>query len=467
MTITTKGHELSTAVEQAAQLFFDVHSDLEVESVVENGLASARVSKDGLTGMGSWPVPETPDKKALSNSVKKAVLLACKEISDMPTPWGISTGIRPAKLARLLLEEGKTPAEAAAELENEYWIEPDRARLCIDVAQKEQKIIGMAGEKAVSLYVGIPFCPTRCAYCSFISQALTHNNKFLLPYVDACEREIRRCGEISAELGLKPVSAYFGGGTPTAIPAELLERLIKTLKSSFDMSELRELTVEAGRPDTLTPEMMSMLRKNGIRRISINPQSMHQSTLDAIGRRHSPEDVERAFALARREGMEIINADLILGLPGEDVNMLSETLDRITALGPDTVTVHTMYLKRAARLRDDFEKLRFARNVNEMMELCRRRMSEYGAEPYYMYKQKNTLGNLENVGFAKPGSECLYNVYIMEEVHSILAMGGGASTKLVRGDRIERIFNPKEAGDYVNRIEEILNKKQFIKEFLG
>ncbi len=467
MTITTKGHELSTAVEQVVQLFFDVHSDVAAESAVEDGRAVTSVTNDGAAGRGSWPMPEGADKKALSNSIKKATLLACKEISDMPTPWGISTGIRPAKLARLLLDGGMTAAETVRKLRDEYWIEPERARLCLEVAEKEKGIIAMAGEKAVSLYVGIPFCPTRCAYCSFISQALTHNNKFLLPYVDACEREIRRTGELAAELGLKPVTAYFGGGTPTAIPAELLERLIKTLKASFDMSDLRELTVEAGRPDTLTPEMMTMLRENGVRRISINPQTMHQSTLDAIGRRHSPEDVERAFALARREGMEIINADLILGLPGEDVNMLAETLNRITALGPEAITVHTMYLKRAARLRDDFEKLRFARNVNEMMELCRRRMEAYGAEPYYMYKQKNTLGNLENVGFAKPGSECLYNVYIMEEVHSILAMGGGASTKLVRGDRIERVFNPKEAGDYVNRIDEILEKKQFIKEFLG
>lgn len=466
MKITVKGHELATAVEQVAQLFFDVHSDFAVESDVEGGVAKARVTRDGLVGLGSWPVPENPDKKALSNSIKKSVLLACRQLSDMPTPWGISTGIRPAKLARLLLEEGKTPAEAVAELEEEYWIEPDRAKLCLDVAQSEQKIIDLAGEKAVSLYVGIPFCPTRCAYCSFISQALTHNNKFLLPYVEACEREIRHTGEIAEGLGLRPVTAYFGGGTPTAIPPELLERLIKALKASFDLSELREFTVEAGRPDTLTPEMMSMLRENGIRRISINPQTMHQTTLDAIGRRHSPEDVERAFALARREGMDLINADLILGLPGEDEKMLDETLSRITALAPEAITVHTMYLKRAARLRDDFEKLRFAKNVNKMMDLCRRRMADYGAEPYYMYKQKNTLGNLENVGFAKPGAQCLYNVYIMEEVHSILAMGGGASTKLVRGDRIERIFNPKEAGDYVRRIDEILAKKEFIRDFL-
>ena len=465
--IITKGHELSTAVEQVVQLFFDVHSDLTVESRIEGGTVITRIENDGQVGEECFPVPEGADKKQLSNSVKKSALLACRKISDMPTPWGISTGIRPAKIARMLIDEGKTDPQVLRLMEEEYWIEPARTRLCLDVAKKERAILDMSEESSVSLYVGIPFCPTRCAYCSFISQSLTHNNKFMLPYVDACEREIRRCGEIAGKLGLRPISAYFGGGTPTAIPAEQLRRLIETLKSSFDMSNLREFTVEAGRPDTLTPEMMEMLQDCGIHRISINPQTMHQCTLDAIGRRHSPEDVERAFALAREYGMEIINADLILGLPGETPAMLEETLDRITALNPEAITVHTMYMKRAARLKSDFEKLRFARNVNEMMELCRSRMAAYGAEPYYMYKQKNTLGNLENIGFAKPGSECLYNVYIMEEVHSIIAMGGGASTKLVRGDRIERIFNPKEAGDYVSRIDEILEKKQYIEEFLG
>ena len=465
--IITKGHELSTAVEQVVQLFFDLHSDFTAQSSVEDGKIITRIENNGQVGEGSYPAPEGADKKQLSDCIKKSALLACQKISDMPTPWGISTGIRPAKTARMLIDEGKAEAEVLRFMENEYWIESPRAKLCLDVAKKERAILDLANEKSVSLYVGIPFCPTRCAYCSFISQALTHNNKFMMPYVEACEKEIRRCGEIADKLGLKPISAYFGGGTPTAIPPEQLQRLIEMLKSSFDMSDLRELTVEAGRPDTLTPEMMEMLQSCGVRRISINPQTMHQCTLDAIGRRHSPEDVERAFALAREYGVEIINADLILGLPGETPAMLEETLDRITALNPEAITVHTMYMKRAARLKNDFEKLRFARNVNEMMELCRSRMAVYGAEPYYMYKQKNTLGNLENIGFAKPGSECLYNIYIMEEVHSIIAMGGGASTKLVRGDRIERIFNPKEAGDYVNRIDEILEKKQYIAEFLG
>ncbi len=458
--IITHGHDLSTAVEQVVQLFFDLHSDFTAESTYQGPLATARVSCGGLTGEAEYPVPESPDKKQLSDCIKKSVLLACRKISPMPTPWGISTGIRPAKTARQLMDEGLSDSEILKFMNEEYWIEPSRARLCLDVAKKEQGILSLSGPDNISLYVGIPFCPTRCAYCSFISQALDHNNRFMLPYVDACEREIYAVGRVAERLGKRPITVYFGGGTPTAIPPEQLSRLIRAVKSSFDMSSLREFTVEAGRPDTLTPEMLKMLVREGIDRISINPQTMHRSTLDAIGRRHTPEDVERAFALAREYGVKIINADIILGLPGEDCAMVEATLDRLLALEPEAVTVHTMYLKRAARLRTDFEKYRFAQNVNQMMELCRRRMREYGAYPYYMYKQKNTLGNLENVGFAKKGMECFYNVYIMEEIHSIFAMGGGASTKLISGDRIERIFNPKEAADYTARIDEVISKKE-------
>lgn len=464
--ITTVGHDHSVAVEQIIQLFFDLHSDFSAISRLENGIIHTAVIHGGKSAEADYPAPGNADKKQLSDCIKKSALLACKKISDMPTPWGISTGIRPAKTARIMLDEGASDEAILSQMEDELWIEPPRAKLSLAVAKRERELLKGLSDKAVSLYVGVPFCPTRCAYCSFISQAMNHNNKFMIPYVEACEREIRRTGEIAAEKGRVPVSVYFGGGTPTALPPELLERLIKAVKSSFDMSAVKEFTVEAGRPDTFTPEMTDMLVKNEVSRISINPQSMHQCTLDAIGRRHSPEDVVRAFELARRSGITDINADLIVGLPGENTKMVGETLDRILALKPEAVTVHTMYLKRAARLRSDFEKLRFASDANEMMALCRDRLADYGALPYYMYKQKNTLGNLENVGFAMPGNECLYNIYIMEEIHTILAMGAGGSTKTVRGSRIERVFNPKEAGDYVNRIEEILEKKNLVAEQL-
>lgn len=465
--ITLQGHDLYGAVEQIIQLFFDLHSDFFAESRLENGFAYALVSYGGKTGEGRVAAEEKSDKRALSDAIKKSVFTACRQISSMPAPWGISTGIRPAKIPRQMLEDGKSDDEILAFMENEYWVSPERSRLSLQVAKNELPILKRQNERSVSLYVGIPFCPSRCAYCSFISQALTHNNKFMLPYVDACLREIERTAQIVREKGLNLACVYFGGGTPTALPPAQLRRLIKAVKESFDLSGVMEFTVEAGRPDTITPEMMQMLADCGVGRISINPQTMHQKTLDAIGRRHTPEDVERAFETARKFGIKSINADLILGLPEETPDMLCETLRRITALAPEAITVHTLYLKRAARLKTDFEKLRFAQNVNEMMQICMEKMQAYGAKPYYMYKQKNTLGNMENIGFAKIGCECLYNVYIMEEVHSVFAVGGGASTKIVKGSRIERIFNPKEAGDYVARIDEVLAKKDRISEILN
>lgn len=464
--ITTVGHDRRVEVEQIVQLFFDLRSDFDALSALEGGVLRAAVSKDGKTGEGSWPVKEGADKKTFADCVKKSVFLACRQISDMPAPWGISTGIRPAKLARKMLDDGAADAEILRFMTDEYWVEPDRAALSLGVAKRERELLSGLDKRAVSLYVGVPFCPTRCAYCSFVSQSLSHNNKFMLPYVEACEKEIRHTAALVAEKGRVPVSVYFGGGTPTALPPAELRRLIEAVKTSFDMSAVTEFTVEAGRPDTFTREMTDMLAESGVTRISINPQTMHASTLEAIGRRHTPADVVRAFELARESGLDCINADLIVGLPDETPAMLGETLDAVLALAPEAVTVHTMYLKRAARLRSEFEKYRFARNVNEMMALCRERLGGYGAEPYYMYKQKNTLGNLENVGFAKRGRECLYNIYIMEEVHSVVAMGAGASSKTVRGDRIERFFNPKEAGDYISRLDEVLRRKELMAEQL-
>lgn len=464
--IVTQGHDSRTAVEQIIQLFFDLHSEYTAISSFDGSSVHTVVEKEGKKGEGDFPVNENADKKEFSDCVKKSVFLACKSISNMPAPWGISTGIRPAKTARMLLDENKTESEILQFMENEYWISPERAKLSLDVAKKERTLLADGKPNDVSLYVGVPFCPSRCAYCSFISQAIEHNNKFVEPYVDACIREIEETARLAEELSLSPVSVYFGGGTPTALPPKLLEKLIRAVKNNFDMSAVKEFTVEAGRPDTFSSEMTDMLAENGIGRISINPQTMHQKTLDLIGRRHSVEDIVRAFELARKSGINSINADLIVGLPQETPQMVAETLEKITVLNPEAVTVHTMYLKRAARLKNDFEKYRFAENADEMMNICREKMKLYGAEPYYMYKQKNTLGNLENVGFAKTGHECLYNIYIMEEIHTILAMGAGASTKTVRGNRIERVFNPKEAGDYVRRIDEVVEKKNIIREQL-
>lgn len=471
MNIITEGHSFGDAVRQIIQLFFNLNSELDVYSAIETNdcgvRAYTKIICNGIQYDAYESFEGTPVRREMSDLIKKSVFKTCRKISAMPAPWGISTGIRPAKTARQMLDEGVADEEIIAFMENEQWISPEKAELSLKVAKSERKTLSGIKKNGVSLYVGIPFCPSRCAYCSFISQAVKHNEKFVVPYADALLLEMRHCGEIVKKLGLEVETVYFGGGTPTAIAPDLLGKLIDGVKHEFDLSACREFTVEAGRPDTFSEEMLETLAKKGVDRISINPQTMHQKTLDAIGRRHSVEDTVRAFEMAHKFNKFSINADLIAGLPDETAEDFKETLRTLCALSPDAVTVHTMYMKRAAKLIDDFEKYRFAAGVNQMCDFALNFLGEKGYMPYYMYKQKNTLGNLENVGYAKKGHESLYNVYIMEEVQSIIAMGGGASSKIVMGDRIERIFNPKDAADYINRIDEIKAKKNIILDYLG
>lgn len=470
MNIITNGHSFEDAVRQILQLFFDLNSDFTAESVLQIDenlyIAKAKVTLGEKTAEGEIKATLfSPEKRQISDLVKKSVFFACKKLSDMPTPWGISTGIRPAKTARMMLDENKTDEEILRYMEEEFFVTPKKAQLSLDVAKTEFELLKNREENTVSLYLGVPFCPTRCAYCSFISQAVAHNQKFVKPYVEALLKEIEETSRMAESFGYKAETIYFGGGTPTTLSPEDLDRLIKRVKSCFDVTVLREFTVEAGRPDTFTDEMLAVLWENGVNRISINPQTMNQKTLDKIGRRHSVEDTIKAFEMTRKYDFSI-NADLIAGLPEESTEDFRKTVEEVCALSPHAVTVHTMYLKRAARLISDFEKLRFAKDMDSMVQLSYDYLTEKGYNPYYLYKQKNTLGNLENVGFSKQGHESLYNIFIMEEIQTILAMGGGASTKMVKGDRIERVFNPKEASDYINRIDEIIEKKKAALEFL-
>ncbi len=464
MEIITHGHSMQDAVRQVVQLFFNLSSDMSVVStlITENGESTATASiktKDGEAFGEAMAILVPENKREVSDLVKKSVFVACRKLSDMPTPWGVSTGIRPAKTARMMLDENISDEEIISYMQSELWVSEEKALLSLDVAKREKEILDNRLENGISLYIGIPFCPTRCAYCSFISQAKKHNDKFVDQYVLALMREIEFCAELSAKHNLKVETVYFGGGTPTAISPENLDALLGCVRKNFDLSHTKEYTVEAGRPDTFSFEMLDVLKNNNVGRISINPQTMNQKTLDRIGRRHSVEQTVDAFNMAKKYDFSI-NADLIAGLPDETQQDFNYTLDELLKLSPDAITVHTMYLKRAASLISEFEKYRFTSEVSEMMRLANEKMKANGYEPYYLYKQKNTLGNLENVGFSKTGHECLYNIYIMEEVHTVLAMGGGASTKMVCGDRIERIFNPKEAADYINRIDEIIEKKR-------
>ncbi len=470
MEIVTKGHDAENAVRQIMQLFFSLNDEIKVVSELkeEGGVfySFCEIEYGDKKAAGEAKC-ELKEKIFVTNCIKKAVFYAGKKISDMPAPWGISTGIRPAKNIREDLKR-KSDESILEGLRSEYLISEEKARLTLAVAKKEKAILASMPENSVSIYVGIPFCPTRCAYCSFISSATEHNNKYINPYVDALLEEIEYTAKIIKALNFKVDTVYFGGGTPTAIEPYLLEKIICRLYDKMDMENVREFTVEAGRPDTFTKEMTDMLKRCNVGRISINPQTMHQKTLDAVGRRHTTEDVAKAFYLARTGGIESINADLIAGLPGEDTQMMRKTVEEILKLEPDAVTVHTLYMKRAADLSGQFDKIRFAENVAEMVNVASEKLCGEGFEPYYMYKQRNTLGNLENVGYAKAGHESLYNVYIMEEVQPILALGAGGSTKMVYKGEIERVFNPKDACDYISRIDTVKERKdEFYKFYLG
>lgn len=385
-------------------------------------------------------------------------------MSEKQSPWGILTGIRPAKLATKLLLAGQSDQEVLRYFQEECGTTAEKAALVLETAQAELPIRHGMDPFGISLYVGIPFCPTRCLYCSFVTCGTRQAAKLIPDYLDCLDREIAYTGQLTAESPYHIETVYIGGGTPTTLSAEQLDRMLCRIEGSFDLSHCREFTVEAGRPDTVTREKLRTLRRHGVDRISINPQSMHHQTLRVIGRAHSPEDICRAMEEARVCGFSCINMDVIAGLPGENVDMFRSTLEQVEALMPENTTVHTMSIKRSSRLHEylaDYP-LTDGEEVEKMVDFAYHYMKEKGKIPYYLYRQKNQLGNLENVGYAKPGTENLYNIYIMEELQTILSVGCGGVTKTVdrRRDKIERIFNVKEPQDYIARLDEMLERKK-------
>ncbi len=383
-------------------------------------------------------------------------------------PWGLLTGIRPVKIAMKLLFEGKTDEEVVKYFKNEYETTDEKAALALSIAKVEKPIIDSMPQNGISLYVGIPFCPTRCLYCSFVTNSIRHSAKLIPKYLECLMREIEYTAEIVREKGYTVETVYIGGGTPTTLEAFQLEMLIDKLYKSFDLKNLREFTVEAGRPDTITEDKLKVIKSFDIDRISINPQTMNEQTLKIIGRNHTPQQIVKAYEMARKCGIDIINMDIIAGLPGEDFEMFRHTVSEVEALEPENTTVHTMSIKRSSRLRETLSKYSLAEDgkIAEMVDYARETLMAKGKHPYYLYRQKNMLGNLENVGYSKKGLESLYNIFIMEEVQTIIALGCGGVTKTVdrETDRIERIFNVKEPHDYIERIDEMLKRKDFLRE---
>lgn len=410
------------------------------------------------------------DYKQTKNDLKRLVYKILCEYTGRTLPWGTLTGIRPTKISMQLLDDGMDDVSMRAYFDREYKISEAKYQLCTLVARNERRILkDIPYEKGFSIYVGIPFCPTICAYCSFSSYPLSAWNTKVDDYLAMLFREI---DAVSAMLGgkPKPLTFYMGGGTPTSLSAEQMDRLLAKLDESFDLADVKEKTIEAGRPDSITEDKLKVIRAHGITRISINPQTMNQKTLEAIGRRHTVEQVHEAYDLARKCGFENINMDLIAGLPGESVSDFGKTLAEIKQMEPESLTVHALAIKRAALVNREKLYLQSAsvEEVNEMINRAFETAQTMGQQPYYLYRQKNIAGNLENVGYAKPGFEALYNILIMEEKQSIVALGAGASTKVVyhEENRIERVENVKSVKDYIERNDEMIMRKQQICQYL-
>lgn len=407
------------------------------------------------------------DKKEAHDCFKKALYIRLCERTGKSLPWGYLTGVRPSKIAYAMLENGIDDSIISKRFTEEYLAEEAKAALAIRVAKTEKLILdGMDYKQGYSLYIGIPFCPTTCLYCSFTSYSLEAYALKVDVYLDALIKEMSYVSETMA--GQRLDTVYFGGGTPTALSPVQLDRLLTKLEQMFDMSTVRELTVEAGRPDSITIEKLKVLKKHNVDRISINPQSMNDSTLKVIGRRHTAAQVAEAFKMARAEGFDNINMDIILGLPGENAQMVENTLKRISELKPESLTVHSLAIKRAAALniwREKYSDMQIE-NSDDTVQMAADYAAAMGLEPYYMYRQKNMAGNLENVGYSKPGTECIYNILIMEEKQTIIAIGAGASSKVVfKGEndgsyRIERIENVKDVNNYIERIDEMIERKK-------
>ena len=381
--------------------------------------------------------------------------------------WGIITGIRPVKQVNKYLSAGMDKHSIFNAMKTDYLCCEEKCNIALKTALVQKPVLDKLGSKSFSLYVSIPFCPTRCSYCSFVSQSVEQCMKLIPAYIENLCREIEYTSEIVARLGLVLDTIYFGGGTPTTLEAPVLERLMKTIADNFDLSHLREYTIEAGRPDTITLEKLTAIKNCGCTRVSINPQTLSDTVLEKIGRKHTTDQFYKAFDLARKTGFDCINTDIISGLPSDTPDSFAYTVDKLIQMGADNITVHTLSIKRAARLNHQREEGLLENPADVMVNYATKRLLESEYDPYYLYRQKNMLENLENIGWTKPGKESLYNIYIMEEVQTIIALGAGGSTKLVdvEGRRLERVFNYKFPLEYNKHFQLMLDKKKEIEDF--
>ncbi|MCI6434768.1 MAG: coproporphyrinogen dehydrogenase HemZ [Clostridiales bacterium] len=472
MNLTLSGHDDRYAVEQLLLSLFPENTPLEAVSSLHRGevwiTARASITLDGKTVQAVRRLKTADETVRLRRrALQQSVYLAAVQLLPTQPAWGALAGVRPTKITTKHLLEGGTPQSADKLLKDVYFVTPERRKLAVQCSQSTVKAARLLEPQDISLYVGIPFCPTRCTYCSFVSRTVGKKTELLEPYLNALLKEIEITGALLAKSGRRVRTIYIGGGTPSTLSTPQLGRLMDAIAAAFDLSNCLEFTVEGGRPDTLDEEKLRAIRVHGANRMSINPQTMEDSVLRACGRPHKAGDIVRAYHQAVAAGFDAINMDLIAGLPEDTVEGFCRSLDAVAALNPSNITVHTLALKKGADLFEKRGSLPAAEEVTEMVAYANKTLSALGYKPYYLYRQKYMSGSFENVGWSRDGMDCLYNIYMMEEVHTILSLGGGGMNKVNLPDgHLQRFHNPKFPEQYIELLPRVLEQKKELFELL-
>ena len=466
MKLTLIGHEDLYAVEQLQMALFSAEAEGEAVSALHRGkvwlTAVTTITRDGKTAKGVRRLKVGEETVRLRRRIlqQSYYLAACAHLPQVPA-WGARAGVRPTKITTKHLMESGSIRSADALLKNIYYVTAPRRALAVDCSVSTVRAAEKLEKQDISLYVGIPFCPTRCAYCSFVSRSVGKRTELLEPYLEALRKELAVTGKLLANSGHTVRTIYIGGGTPTTLSASQMGALLDAITESFDLSRCLEFTVEGGRPDTLDGEKLRCIRQHGADRMSINPQTMIDPVLRACGRPHTAQDVLRRYKEAVAAGFDAINMDLIAGLPTDTYDGFCHSLDTVAALSPANITVHTLALKKGADLFEKRENLPTGQDVARMVEYANHALRSLGYKPYYLYRQKYMSGSFENVGWSRDGLDCLYNIYMMEELHTILSLGGGGMNKVNLPDgTLQRFHNPKFPEQYIAQIESVLTQKE-------
>ena len=472
MKLTLVGHDDRYAIEQLQMALFSTKEEGEATSSLHRGKiwlsATAQITLNGKTVTARRRLKAAEETVRLRRRIlQQSYYLAAVQLLGEPSAWGALAGVRPTKISTKHLLEGGTPKSAAKLLKEIYYVTPQRRELAVDCSISTVDAIKKLESTDISLYVGIPFCPTRCSYCSFVSRTIGKQTDLMEPYLEALLQEIAVTGQLLANSGYHVRTIYIGGGTPTTLTTPQMIRLLDAIRASFDLSRCIEFTVEGGRPDTLDAEKLRAIRQHGADRMSINPQTMVDSVLSACKRPHTSDDVLNAYRWAQDAGFDAINMDLIAGLPTDDFDGFRHSLDTVAALQPANITVHTLALKKGADLFEDRQSLSHADQVARMVDYANETLRKLGYKPYYLYRQKYMSGSFENVGWSKNGLDCLYNIYMMEEVHTILSLGGGGMNKVNLPDgSLQRFHNPKFPEQYIEMLSQVLDDKKRLFELM-